>query len=81
MVGQQRDQGDAWYTVLYKYPHTLWWAPALVSACFLVAIVQLLTPQPWPVALGGAASVGAFSAAVDYRRWRRRAISGSASER
>ena len=31
-----RRPGDPWYTVLYRDPHTLWWAPGLFGAVALL---------------------------------------------
>ena len=67
-----RQPSDPWFTILYRDPHTVWWAPA-VAVAVVVALVDLLVfDLSVRHSLAVAALIGGSSAAGSYVRWRRR---------
>ena len=67
-----RSPGDPWFTVFYRDPHTLWWAPGLVVAVALLLMNLLVFERSVVHAVTVAALIGGAANLGTYYRWRGR---------
>lgn len=69
-VPRQRTVDDSWYTALYLDPRIHWWAPGLIVACILLAMLFLLLDEPLLESATVATGMGLASALGTYLRRR-----------
>lgn len=71
-----RRVGDPWFTVFYRDPHTLWWAPGLAVGAVLLVLYLLVFDSSVTRAVTIAALIGGVSTLGTCVRWRGRSRAG-----
>ena len=67
----RRQAGDPWYTVLYREPHTLWWAPGLYILFSVFVVLRFPGDESTGEALSWASALAVFNIGLSYMGWRR----------